>query len=110
MLLPEVPSWFWDEARGMTPLARQEVGLVLPEEQATPKRLTRIDEDETSDDDEGEALLPLPTLVKNDPGASTGHPDVVTGWECPDCGQSVAKSVKGVHIARHRRAQKRAGR
>jgi hypothetical protein len=84
--------------------------LVLPEEQAVTKRLTRIDEDETLEDDEEEDLLPLPTLVKTDPGASEGHLDVVTGWECPDCGQPVEKRLKGVHIAQHRRAQKRAGR
>lgn len=92
--LREIPEWFWDDARTMSLEARQEVGLVLPEEQQGASKPVSVDLVNDVDEEEDEELeLELPSLP--------------TDWACPDCGEFVKKNVKGVHIARHRRAAKR---
>lgn len=91
-VVTEIPRWFWEQARSLSPAARAEVGLRLPEEV--------------------EAAVPVPVLAKKAPTKPPVNP-VLDGpllWTCPEpgCGEQMPVLSKGLHIGRHRKAAKRA--
>ena len=73
-----VPAWFWTEYAKVSPEMRKQVGLALPGESVQKT-------------DEAQAIAPaLPTKTK----------------ECPECSQDVKVKSFGLHVARHRKADK----
>lgn len=90
-----IPDWLWEEARKVTPQARAEVKLVLPEERdqvpspAIPVGMAESDSQRVAKKAEGLRLT----------GALL--------WKCDTCSEEMPFARKGLHIARHARAAKR---
>lgn len=80
----KLPPWFWDQARLMSPQAREAVKLVLPEERVAPAAKPKPKR--------------TPVVAKAD--VPDGH------WACTEggCSDIIPIQKKGVHIAAHRRA------
>ena len=73
-----IPDWFWREYAKCSPELRKQVGLALPGESVQKT-------------EDAQAIAPaLPTKTK----------------ECPECSKEVASKSFGLHVARHRKADK----
>ncbi len=82
----QLPPWFWDQARHISPAMREQVKLVLPEEREAPKpsKAKRT------------PVVAAPPAVKHVP---EGYYACVE----PGCEDMVPMQRKGLHIAKHRR-------
>ena len=117
--LDDLPTWFWDRVRALTPEARRSCGFVLPEEEvhtaadlpadlvaqisALPEHIraellqgsSRMPEKAPKTSDEGSDPSVPSDGLKNDPRAS--QPKM---WTCESCGLEIPLAKKGVHLAR----------
>jgi len=76
-VIKPIPAWFWPEYEKVSPEMRKIVGLALPSDvTAKAGPLTE------------KPALPIPTK------------------DCPECGKEVKKASFGLHVARHRKADK----
>lgn len=79
--LEQLPDWFGEEVAKASPAALKEVGWGVKEPVTVPVPATPQ-----------KPTLALPTV-----------------WTCPECNEQMSSRKKGVHVARHRKAERKGG-